>query len=121
MINQVNQVKRGALFFAKLADVGGRVQNGMRPVLVIQNNAGNKFSQTTIVVPLTSRNKKSLPTHIRVGKENGLSTNSTILAEQIICIDKAQIGRFVGQLPESIMKQVDRALAVSIGLPSVGA
>jgi len=111
-----NQLTRGAIFYANLPNVGGNVQNGMRPVVIVQNNAGNRHSPTTIVMPLTSRNKKSMPTHIKVKQGLGLDRDSTILAEQVICINKNQLGRFVTHLPESIMRHVDSALALSIGL-----
>jgi len=113
---QSANIARGEIYFAKLSDVGGSVQNGMRPVLIIQNDKGNKFSPTTIVVPITSKAKKPMPTHVRVGTELGLRVSSTILAEQIICINKSQIAGFVTKLPASAMQKVETALALSISL-----
>jgi mRNA interferase MazF len=111
-----NQFSRGAIFYADLPNVGGNVINGMRPVVIIQNNTRNSQSPTTLVMPLTSRNKKPMPTHIKLKQGQGLDRDSTILAEQVICINKSQLGRFVTRLPESVMQHVDSALALSIGL-----
>jgi len=115
-LNPKNNITRGSVFFAELVDVGGSVQNGMRPVVIIQNNVGNKFSPTTIVLPLTSKNKKDMPTNVKIGKELGLKYDSTVLAGQVICINKTQLGRFVTRLSDNTMRQVDNALAASIGL-----
>lgn len=99
-----------------MADFGmshGHVESGIRPVVIIQNETGNKYSPTVIVSPLTSRNKKPMPTHC-VTYATGL--RSTVLTECIKTIDKSWLGRRLGQLNQHEMEALDRALAVSIGL-----
>lgn len=99
-----------------MADFGisnGHVQAGIRPVVIIQNETGNKYSSTVIVSPLTSRSKKPMPTH-SVTYATGI--RSTVLTECIKTIDKSWLGRRLGQLSQYELEQLDRALAVSIGL-----
>jgi len=109
---------RGELYTADLDPVIGSEQGGMRPVLVIQNDQGNRFSPTVIVLALTSQIQKArLPTHvvIRSGK-NGLSKDSIALAEQIRTIDKRRLRERIGQLSEDDMRKVDEALRISMKL-----
>jgi mRNA interferase MazF len=93
----------------------------MRPVLIVQNDVGNRYSPTVIAAAITSRLDKSpLPTHIGVGAYNaGLSRDSVILLEQVRTIDKARLGEKIGHLDESIMQNVNRALSVSLGIQAI--
>jgi len=113
-------VKRGDIFFADLSPVVGSEQGGVRPVLIVQNNVGNRYSPTVIAAAITSQiNKARLPTHIELSaKSFGLTKDSVILLEQIRTIDKTRLKERMGKLDESAMQQVDEALAVSFGLES---
>lgn len=105
-------VKRGDIFYADLPYQDGHVQSGIRPVLIIQNDIGNRYSPTVIVVPLTTREKKSLPTHVNIYAK----TNSVCLCEQQTTIDKSRLKSYVTTASESEMHKVNIALAVSVGL-----
>ena len=112
-------VKRGDMFYADLSPVVGSEQGGIRPVLVIQNDTGNKYSPTVIVSAITSQlNKNKLPTHIELdSKEFGLKSNSVILAEQIRTIDKSRLKEKIGHIDDTkIMNRINNALGVSFGL-----
>lgn len=111
-------VRRGEVFFAELNPVQGSEQGGTRPVLVVQNDIGNQYSPTTIVVAITSQiNKAKLPTHIELPKDKtGLDKDSVILAEQVRTIDKSRLQHKVAVMGEDIMHRVDRALEISLGL-----
>jgi mRNA interferase MazF len=111
-------VKRGELYYADLSPVVGSEQGGVRPVLVIQNDVGNKFSPTVIVAAITSQmNKTKLPTHLELNANDyGLSKNSVVLLEQLRTIDKKRLKERVGCLDNSFMGRIDRALQVSLGL-----
>jgi len=111
-------VKRGDIFYADLSPVVGSEQGGVRPVLVIQNDIGNRFSPTIIVSAITSQlDKARLPTHIEIkGEKYGLSKKSIVLLEQIRTIDKRRLREKAGHLDEYIMKRVDDALQTSFGL-----
>lgn len=111
-------ITRGDLVYADLSPVIGSEQGGVRPVLVIQNDVGNKFSPTTIVAAITSvKNKSNLPTHVRVGDKNcGLPKESVVLMEQIRTIDKKRLKDKIGRLPDELLKKVDDALRISISL-----
>ena len=111
-------VKRGDIYFADLSPVVGSEQGGMRPVLIVQNNVGNRYSPTVIAAAITSQiNKARLPTHIELSAQSfGLTKDSVILLEQIRTIDKKRLKEKMGKLDESVMHQVDEALAVSFGL-----
>lgn len=111
-------IKRGEIYFAQLNPVIGSEQGGIRPVLVVQNDVGNQYSPTTIILAITSQiNKAKLPTHIEIkAAEYGLDKDSVILAEQIRTVDKTRLKQRVAQLSDEIMKEVDEALVVSIGL-----
>mgnify|MGYP004651377523 CR=1 FL=1 len=112
-------VKRGDIFYADLSPVVGSEQGGTRPVLIVQNDTGNKHSPTVIAAAITSQtNKAKLPTHIELnGREVGLTKNSVVLLEQIRTIDKRRLGEHMGRLDENMMNRVDTAIAVSFGLP----
>ena len=112
-------IKRGDMFYADLSPVIGSEQGGIRPVLVIQNNVGNKYSPTVIVSAITSRlNKNKLPTHIELDSEEfGLKSDSIILTEQIRTIDKSRLKEKIGHInDQTVMSKIDNALGVSFGL-----
>lgn len=111
-------VRRGDIFYADLSPVVGSEQGGVRPVLIVQNDVGNRFSPTVIAAAITSQTDKSrLPTHINLQSEQcGLHKDSVILLEQIRTLDKRRLRECMGRLEESIMDMVDRAISVSFGL-----
>lgn len=112
-------VKRGDIFYADLSPVVGSEQGGTRPVLIVQNDTGNKHSPTVIAAAITSQtNKAKLPTHIELaGRSVGLTKDSVVLLEQIRTIDKRRLREHMGRLDETMMNRVDDAIAVSFGLP----
>ena len=111
-------IKRGDMYYADLSPVVGSEQGGIRPVLIIQNNVGNKYSPTVIAAAITSQTSKSrLPTHINIdSRDFGLMKNSVILTEQIRTIDKSRLMEKIGQVDEETMIQVNSALGISFGL-----
>ncbi len=111
-------VKRGDIYYADLSPVVGSEQGGIRPVLIIQNNVGNKHSPTVIAAAITSQiNKARLPTHIELNARTyGLSRDSVVLLEQVRTLDKRRLKECMGRLDESLMQQVDSAIYVSFGL-----
>ena len=111
-------VVRGEIWYADLSPIVGSEQGGLRPVLIIQNDVGNKHAPTTIAAPITSRLFKSLlPTHIPLAKgEGNLASNSLILLEQIRVIDKQRLKNRFGVLSEDKMEQVNKAIKVSLGV-----
>ena len=111
-------IKRGEIYYADLSPVVGSEQGGIRPVLIVQNDMGNKHSPTVIAAAITSqREKTKLPTHIEVPAfECGLSKNSIVLLEQIRTIDKKRLKEKMGMLDDRSMSQVNNALSVSFGL-----
>ena len=114
-------VKRGDIYYADLSPVVGSEQGGLRPVLIIQNDIGNRYSPTVIAAAITSRmSKTKLPTHIDIYAERaGLAKDSVILLEQIRTLDKRRLKEKMGHLDESLMDQVNTAIAVSFGLPDL--
>lgn len=112
------KIKRGDIFYADLKPVIGSEQGGCRPVVIIQNNVGNKHSPTVIVAPVTSHiNKKiNMPTHCYFNIKNGIMEPSIILLEQIRTIDKLRLQEYIGALDEKSMKNLNKALSISIGL-----
>ncbi len=113
-------VKRGDIFYADLSPVIGSEQGGIRPVLIVQNDVGNKFSPTVIAAAITSqRFKTSLPTHIQVNADGcGLAKDSIVLLEQVRTIDKRRLKEKMGNLNEIEMNRIDKALSVSLGIVS---
>lgn len=111
-------VKRGDIYYADLSPVVGSEQGGVRPVLIVQNDVGNRFSPTVIAAAITSqRDKTSLPTHIEVDARNcGLSKDSIVLLEQVRTIDKRRLREKMGALDGGDMGKVNEALSVSFGL-----
>ena len=113
---RINQIRRGDIYYADLNPVIGSEQGDTRPVLVVQNNIGNKHSPTVVVVPLTSSKKAFLPTHVRVSRMRGLNVDSTALTEQVRTIDKSRLDGYIGRIGAGEQLAVDGALAVSVGL-----
>lgn len=111
-------VKRGDIFYADLSPVVGSEQGGVRPVLIVQNDTGNRHSPTVIVAAITSQTGKAkLPTHIGLAaRQYGLPKDSVILLEQIRTLDKKRLREHMGRVDGSLMHQVDVAIAVSFGL-----
>ncbi len=114
-------VKRGDIYYADLSPVIGSEQGGVRPVLIVQNDIGNKYSPTVIAAAITSQiNKAKLPTHIEMSaKEYGLPKDSVILLEQIRTIDKKRLKEKIGHLDDELMEKVNDALNISFGLLEV--
>nr|WP_122012309.1 type II toxin-antitoxin system PemK/MazF family toxin [Maliibacterium massiliense] len=110
-------IRRGDMFFADLSPVVGSEQGGLRPVVVVQNDMGNKYSPTVIVATITSRMEKAnLPTHVALAsKDSGLPKPSVVLTEQIRTLDKRRLRRKTGTLPRDVMNRIDRALSISLG------
>lgn len=111
-------VRRGDIYYADLSPVVGSEQGGMRPVLIVQNDVGNRYSPTVIAAAITSKTSKSkLPTHIEVYADKyGLAKDSVILLEQIRTIDKTRLKEKMGHLDEHVMNRVNDAITVSFGL-----
>jgi len=111
-------VKKGDIFFADLSPVIGSEQGGVRPVLVVQNDVGNKYSPTIIVAAVTSQiNKAKLPTHVEIrAKEHGLNKDSVILLEQLRTIDKKRLREKIGHVDDAVMEETEKALTISLGM-----
>lgn len=106
------EIKKGDIYYAILNPTIGSEQNGIRPVVVIQNNLGNKYSPTVIVAPITSiLKKKELPTHIIIDKKDFLKSKSMILLEQIRVLDKSRLKEYIGKLQNSEVKEIERKLS----------
>ncbi|MFR7934100.1 MAG: type II toxin-antitoxin system PemK/MazF family toxin [Clostridium perfringens] len=114
-INSTRAYLRGDIFYADLPEQNGSEQSGVRPVVIIQNNLGNKYGRTLIVAPITSQDKKDLPVHSEF-YNNSLEKDSTILLEQVTTIDKNKVKEFVGHLTRNELKKLNIALARSVGL-----
>ena len=110
-------IKRGEIYYADLSPVVGSEQGGVRPVLVVQNDVGNKFSPTVIAAAITSQlDKAKLPTHITLPAEKyGLPKNSVVLLEQLRTLDKRRLKEKIGELSADIMTKVNEALLISLG------
>ena len=111
-------VKRGDIYYADLSPVVGSEQGGIRPVLIVQNDIGNKYSPTVIAAAITSQiNKAKMPTHIELAaKDYGLNKDSVILLEQIRTIDKRRLREKIGRIDDGLMASVNNALSISFGL-----
>lgn len=111
-------IRRGDIYIADLSPVVGSEQNGIRPVLVVQNDLGNRYSPTTIIAPITGHAKRSdMSSHVPLkARDCGLVRDSTILLEQLRTLDRSRLKRYVGRLPKEKMRSVDTALISSIGL-----
>jgi len=117
-----SNVKRGDVFFADLSPVVGSEQGGQRPVLIIQNDVGNKYSPTVIISAITGKiSKAKLPTHVEISRDElGLVKDSVVLLEQIRTIDKKRLIQKLGALSPEVMEKIDVALLVSLGLYDLG-
>ena len=111
-------VKRGDIYYADLSPVVGSEQGGVRPVLIVQNDTGNRYSPTVIAAAITSQtNKAKLPTHIEISApDHGLPRNSVVLLEQIRTLDKRRLREHMGHVDGELMERIDAAIAVSFGL-----
>lgn len=110
-------IKRKDIYYADLGPRSGSEQGGNRPVIIMQNDIGNKFSKTVIVIPITSKTKTELPTHVKIGKgECGLKKESIILSEQIMTIDKSRLSKKIGKISDELMEDITKAVEISIGL-----
>lgn len=114
-----SEVKKGDIFFADLSPSIGSEQSGTRPVLIVQNDIGNKFSPTVIAAAITSHHKNNLPTHITIKSEEcqGLKKDSVVLLEQIRTLDKRRLRFKLGSISPALIDQVNKALSVSFGIP----
>lgn len=117
ILRDMDMVKRGDLYYADLSPVVGSEQGGVRPVLIVQNNVGNKYSPTIIAAAVTSQlDKAKLPTHIALeAGKYGLPKDSVVLLEQIRTLDKRRLKEKIGELPLNMMTRVNEALLVSLG------
>ncbi len=107
--------KRGDVYLANLGNTEGSIQGGTRPVVIIQNNMGNRFSPTLIIAPLTSRmTKKNIPTHVKI--KNKLAKESIVLLEQIRTINKSELKNYITTLDENNIKDINKAICVSLGM-----
>jgi len=109
-------ILRGDIYYADLSPVVGCEQGGIRPILVLQNNVGNKYSPTFIVAAITAKNKKQLPTHVKIRGIHSLPKKSVVLLEQIRTIDRKRLCEWVGTVTEDNLSEIDHALKVSVGL-----
>ena len=109
-------VRRGDIYFTTLEDGVGSEQAGHRPVVVVQNNIGNMYSPTVIVIPVTSATKRPMATHVKLGMDYGLFRESIALAEQIMTLDKRRLGECLGRIDDIKMTEIDKALMASLGI-----
>lgn len=111
------EISRGDIFLADLSPVVGSEQGGVRPVIIIQNDIGNKYSPTTIVCAVTSKlNKTALPTHVKLRAGSGLQVDSIVLCEHVRTIDKTRLNTRLGRISNFDLSKVNRALSVSVGV-----
>ena len=111
------QIRRGDIYYADLDPVIGSEQGEFRPVLIVQNNTGNRYSPTIIITPITGNLRKNpLPTHVFLSTKYGLEKDSLVLTEQLRAIDRSRLQNYIGYIDKSAMSQVDKALSISIGL-----
>lgn len=109
--------KRNEIYAVDLPETSKSVQYGRRPALIVQNDVGNEMSPTTIVAPITSRNKKYMPTHVALGPNTGLSNESIILCEQLVTVSTSTLREKVGEVTDKEkLKEIDEALKCSLGL-----
>lgn len=110
------QIRRGDIYLADLRPTVGSEQSGVRPVLIVQNNVGNKYSPTVITAAITSRRTKArLPTHVQVGEASGMFPDSIIMLEQLRTLDKSRLLDYISSLQPETMREVDRAISISVG------
>ena len=112
----IMNIKRGEIYYADLSPVVGSEQGGVRPVLIVQNDVGNKYSPTVIAAAITSKlNKAKLPTHVELTESSGLEKQSVLLLEQLRTIDKARLLARIGEVNPDTMRKVNNALMISLG------
>lgn len=113
----MKEIKRGQIYYADLSGNIGSEQGGLRPVLIIQNDIGNKFAPTTIIAIITSRKTKAkLPTHIWLSVTDGFKTNSMVELEQLRTIDKSRLKEYIGEVQKGELRLINEALKISVGL-----
>ena len=114
----MKKIIRGAIFYADLGEIMGSEQQGFRPVLILQNNVGNKYSPTTVIAPISTKEYKGRkqPTHVGIKQFKKIRPNSIILLEQIRTIDKSRLKGYVCDLDEDDMKTVEKAIKIALGL-----
>ena len=111
------EIKRGQIYYADLSPVKGSEQGGHRPVLIIQNDVGNRYAPTVIAAIITSRHTKAnLPTHIWLNAECGLPKESMVECEQVRTLDKKRLKSFMGAVSDEVMREIDKGLKISFGL-----
>ena len=116
-VHKMKEIKRGQIWYADLSPVVGSEQGGYRPVLIIQNDIGNRYSPTIIGAVITSRHTKAdLPTHIWLNDECGLPKESMVECEQVRTLDKKRLKDFMGQVSEEVMQEIDKGLKISFAL-----
>ena len=115
------KVKRGQIYIADLDQSIGSEQSGVRPVLVLQNNIGNKYSPTTIVACISTRirTKPNLPTHYYLPEATGLNNRSFVMLEQIRVIDKSRLHKYIGNVPPRFMNIINKKISISLGMRPV--
>ena len=118
MDKKADHITRGDIFFADLDPVTGSEQGGTRPVLVVQNNVGNRFSPTVTILPITSVNKKKMPTHVEISTDDRLEQTSTVIAEHPKTIDKSRFGEYITSLDDTQMDKVDTAMRIQLAIPA---
>ena len=112
----VNSVKRGDIVLVDFGFTNGSVQGGIRPAVVVQNDVGNAYSPTAIVCPMTSKQKKNIPTHVCLTEMDGSNKTSLLLCEQIITIDKTKFLKKLGKVGREKIDEVNKAVRISLGL-----
>ena len=114
----IEKIRRNEIYLANLGQTVGSEERGVRPVLIIQNDLGNKYSPTTIIIPMTRRIEKKhmIPTHIEIKKFGRMKCKATIMAEQMKVIDKSRLIKRIDILPEQYVKLVNRAICIAINL-----
>lgn len=115
-MEEKRQIRRGDIYHADLRPAIGSEQDGVRPVLIVQNNVGNKYSPTVIAAAITSRRTKArLPTHVQVGEVPGMFPESIVMLEQLRTLDKSRLLDYISALQPETMREVDRAISISVG------
>lgn len=115
-MSRTKNICRGDIYYADLSPIIGSEQGGIRPVFIIQNDVGNRYSPTVIIAAITSRPKKSLPTHVDIGRTKGILKSSVVLLEQLRTIDRRRLLDCLGSVPTETIEQIDIALKISVGL-----
>lgn len=113
----MKEIKRGQIYYADLSPVRGSEQGGQRPILIIQNDRGNRYSPTTIVACITTRTTKNkIPTHFWLDETCGLPKDSMVMLEQIRTIDKSRLQKYIGTISKTDLEEIDKAIKISLGV-----